>query len=183
MTELRAFQNELYAALCQSGENRCFLRLCADDRALWVTDLPRRQPDPRKVLAALQKLPVTCEKDEAAGLWRLDFTAEEWQRRLDALSDAAPPLPQDEALHGAYALCRLLLLHPAPFKAQPMDMIRAVVKATAGPREKLLAFVPAWHGAAATLVRQRMPLPSHAGRVLAVWIAEQDAAFGKEKRA
>lgn len=181
MIELRAFQTGLYKALCQNGENRCFLKLCADDGALWVTDLPKRCAAPERVAQALSALPVICNTDEKTGLWRLDFTPEEWQRRLDALPCALPPIPKDEALHAAYALCRLLLAHPSPLCEQPLAMIRAVVKAAQGKRETLLRAVPVWQGEAAILLRRHKPMPSAAGRILAAWLCFQQPSSAKEE--
>ena len=89
-------------------------------------------------------------------------------------------MPRDEALHPAYALSRLLLLHPAPVERQPMAQVREVAKLAAGAPGPLLAAVPALAGEAARRLRMGMPLAEGAGRVLADWIARMDAQRGQE---
>ena len=84
-----------------------------------VSDLPRRTGRLVSAMAVLDALGVRYETDPATGLWRLDWTAESWRDRLDRLPACLPALPREEALHPAYALCRLLLLHPARLKASP----------------------------------------------------------------
>lgn len=83
-------------------------------------------------LAALEVLGVKNEPDPETGLWRLDWTAESWRERLDRLPIHPPALPRAEALHPAYALCRLLMMHPAPVERQPLEQVREIVKLAAG---------------------------------------------------
>ena len=132
MIDLAGAQRAVYEALRAAADTPCFVRLCMDHGALWVSDLPRRTERLTPATAALDALGISCRTDPATVLWRLDWTAEGWRERLDRLPDRPPALPRDEALHPAYALCRLLLLHPAPVERQPMVQVREVAKLAAG---------------------------------------------------
>lgn len=180
MIDLAAVQRAVYEALREATGASCFVRLCMDHGALWVSDLPRRTDRLAPALEALEALGIKNEPDPETGLWRLDWTAESWRERLDRLPDRPPALPRDEALHPAFALCRLLLLHPAPVERQPMAQVREVAKLAAGAPGPLLAAVPALAGEAARRLRMGMPLAEGAGRVLADWIARMDAQRGQE---
>lgn len=180
MIDLAAVQRAVYEALREATGASCFVRLCMDHGALWVSDLPRRTDRLAPALEALEALGIKNEPDPETGLWRLDWTAESWRERLDRLPDRPSALPRDEALHPAYALCRLLLLHPAPVERQPMAQVREVAKLAAGAPGPLLAAVPALAGEAARRLRMGMPLAEGAGRVLADWIARMDAQRGQE---
>lgn len=174
MIDLAGVQRAIYEAIRGAAGAPCFVRLCMDHGALWVSDLPRRTKRLTPALAALEALELHCETDPATGLWRLDWTEEGWRERLDQLPDRTPALPRDEALHPAYALCRLLLLHPAPLERQPMAQVREVAKLAAGAPGPLLAAVPALAGEAARCLRMGTPLAEGAGRVLADWIVRMD---------
>ena len=180
MIDLAAAQRAVYEALREAAGAPCFVRLCTDHGALWVSDLPRRTDRLAPALAALETLGVKNEPDPETGLWRLDWTAESWRERLDRLPGHPPSLPRAEALHPAYALCRLLMMHPAPVERQPLEQVREIVKLTAGAPGPLLAAVPALAGEAARRLRMGMPLAEGAGRVLADWIARMDAQRGQE---
>lgn len=175
--DLAAAQGAVYQALREAAGANCFVRRCADDGALWVTDLPRRARGLSQVQEALEALGVAFTQD-AAGLWRLDWTAQAWRERVEGLPRRPPALPADEALHPAYALCRLLLLHPAPMERQPMEPLRAVVKRAAGGRDAMLSAVAALHGDAARRLREGRPLAQAAGRALAAWLTAQERANG-----
>lgn len=174
MIDLAGAQRAVYEALRAAAGAPCFVRLCMDHGALWVSDLPRRTKRLTPALAALEALELHCETDPATGLWRLDWTEEGWRERLDQLPDRPPALPYNEALHPAYALCRLLLFHPAPVERQPMAQVREVAKLAAGAPGALLVAVPALAGEAAQCLRMGMPLAEGAGRVLADWIVRMD---------
>lgn len=174
MIDLAGAQRAVYEALADTAGGRCFVRLCRDDGALWVTDLPLRGASTDRAQAALASLGVRWEAEPATGLWRLDWTGEEWRGRLDALPDGLPPFPRDEALHTAYALCRLLLAHPAPLREQPMQPIRGVVKRSCGPGAGLLRAVPAWLGDSARRLRQGEALAHGAGKALACWLEQME---------
>lgn len=174
MIDLAGAQRAIYETIRGAAGAPCFVRLCMDHSALWVSDLPRRTDRLAPALSALVALGIRCDTDPATGLWRLDWTAEGWRERLERLPDCLPALPRDEALHPAYALCRLLLLHPAPVERQPMAQVREMAKLTAGAPGPLLAAVPALTGEAARCLRMGLPLAEGAGRVLADWIARMD---------
>ena len=174
MIDLAGAQRAIYEAIRGAACAPCFVRLCMDHDALWVSDLPRRTERLNPALSALESLGLRCETDPATGLWRLDWTAEGWRERLERLPDCLPALPRDEALHPAYALCRLLMMHPAPVERQPLEQVREIVKLAAGTPGPLLAAVPVLTGEAARRLRMGMPLAEGAGRVLADWIARMD---------
>lgn len=171
MIDLAGAQRAIYETIRGAAGAPCFVRLCMDHGALWVSDLPRRTDRLAPALSALVALGIRCDTDPTTGLWRLDWTVEGWRERLDRLPDRPPALPRDEALHPAYALCRLLLLHPAPVERQPMAQVREMAKLAAGAPGPLLAAVPALTGEAARCLRMGLPLAEGAGRVLADWIA------------
>ena len=162
MIDLAAAQRAVYEALRSAADAPCFVRLCLDHGALWVSDLPRRTGRLVSAMAVLDALGVRYETDPATGLWRLDWTAESWRDRLDRLPACLPALPREEALHPAYALCRLLLLHPAPLESQPMAQVREVVKLAAGAPGPLLSAVPALAGESARRLRWASPWPKAA---------------------
>ena len=83
MIDLAAAQRAVYEALREATDASCFVRLCMDHGALWVSDLPRRTDRLAPALAALETLGVKNEPDPETGLWRLDWTAESWRERLD----------------------------------------------------------------------------------------------------
>ena len=174
MIDLAGAQRAIYETIRGAAGAPCFVRLCMDHSALWVSDLPRRTDRLAPALSALVALGIRCDTDPTTGLWRLDWTAEGWRERLERLPDCLPALPRDEALHPAYALCRLLLLHPAPVERQPMAQVREMAKLAAGAPGPLLAAVPALTGEAARCLRMGLPLAEGAGRVLADWIARMD---------
>lgn len=180
MIDLAGAQRAIYETIRGAAGAPCFVRLCMDHSALWVIDLPRRTDRLAPALSALEALGIRCDTDPATGLWRLDWTAEGWRERLKRLPDCLPALPRDEALHPAYALCRLLLLHPAPVERQPMAQVREMAKLAAGAPGPLLAAVPALTGESARRLRMGLPLAEGGGRVLADWIAHMDGQSRQE---
>ena len=89
-----------------------------------------------------------------------------------ALPDRIPLFPKQEMLHEAYALCRLLLLHPHECPA--LREARIMLKMTAGPEEVLLRTISEIHQRAAQAIRQGKPAGCEAGRILAAWIREKE---------
>lgn len=179
MLELQKAQEAIYQALRASGAEGSFLRLSRDDQALWVTDLPRRRVPLDEAEALLNALNVECALDERTGLWRLNWTLAGWMNALASLPTEPPALPKEDELHPAYALCRLLLFHPAPLERQPMERLCQMAKLAQGPREALMRSLPACYGDAAARLRLGQPLPSAAGRILASWL-KQAAPKSKE---
>lgn len=164
---LRAAQGEAYAAL---GGAPCFLRRDAADGALFVSDLPRKADAPavEAAQAALERCGFASWTE--GGLLRVDATLARYEALLAALPDAPPSLPDDDALHPAYALCRLWLSRPAaPLAEQPLEPLRCVLKRLES-RAELLRQVPRLHGESAALLRRHAPLSYAAGRVLAEWL-------------
>ena len=173
MIDLAAAQKELYQELCQKGGGKCFVRICSDDGALWISDVPRLGIDLPALRERLERRGLAVLPDASRALCRLDWTAEAWRSRLEGLPAQPPPLPANEELHPAYALCRLLLMHPAPLERQPMEMVRRVLKLTAQDGA-LKRAIPALHGLCAQRLRRGEALPSAAGGILAAWLAGQE---------
>lgn len=173
---LKAEQHRLYGLL--PADARCFVRVCDDDSALWVSDLPRRTTDCEGLADMLRAAGFKARLDEASRLWYVDWTEERWQEMLNGLPTECPLLPAQNCYHEAYALCRLWLLHPAGRTTENLPMIRRVLKLTADTQQKLLRSVRALHGEAAANLRTGKAPAYDAGRILAAWLNEH--AYGKE---
>lgn len=173
---LKAEQQRLYKLLPE--ETRCFVRMCDDDRALWVSDLPRRHGHDGETADRLQKAGFSVCHDEKDGLWYIDWTSETWQRILAVLPDSLPVFPAESEYHEIYALCRLWLLHPAPFSETPLPVLRRVVKLTAQPKFKMVRAARPLYEEASVQLRLGEKNCSAAGRVLAFWLSEH--TNGKE---
>ena len=161
----RAEQQRLFDLLSQQGQ--CFVRLCGDDSALWVSDLPRRA----NCDGLVEKLRNEgFEVRIADGLLYADWTEKNRQKYLSALPTELPALPLRPELHEAYALCRLLLLHPSEEKNRHMPMLRQMVKLTLRQPSDLFRAVRRMHEETAVSIRNGHAAASDAGRVLADWL-------------
>ncbi len=172
---LGALQQSAYACLAES-DAPCFLRRSQDDAFLFVTDLPRHVEEARwqPLLPQLARAGFLCRPDPSRGLLNLDAELAAYEALLASLPLAPPPFPPSDALHAAYALCRLLLLHPAPLAHQPLGPLRHLLKQWAGgsPALVLRAVFPL-REAAAGLLREKQPLPHAAGQLLSAWLAQR----------
>lgn len=173
---LKAEQQRLYELMPE--DTRCFVRMCDDDRALWVSDLPRRRGHDAEVAECLQKAGYSVCYDEQTGLWYIDWTSETWQRILAVLPNSLPAFPAESEYHETYALCRLWLLHPAPFSETPLPILRRVVKLTAQPKIKMVRAAQSLYEEASVQLRLGKIVCSAAGRVLACWLSNH--MTGKE---
>lgn len=163
----KAEQKRLYESL-PSG---CFLRMCRDDRAMWVSDWPRREPNPSGLLEPLKSMGFHAWLED--GLCYLDWTEEHWKEMLLPLDKSLPAFPKEERWHEAYALCRFWLLHPQVFSADMLPVLRKVVKLTEEPEEKMLKSVRSLYAQAAETWREKGFCASAAGLVLAAWLKER----------
>lgn len=163
--DLHNEQFAVYQAIKQISL-RSFVRICKEDHALWVSDLPRHTSS----LPQLMDTDVLCWTDSEKKLLYLDWTEAGWRRRMDALPASPPALPVQESLHSAYALCRFLLLHPAELTANHLPFLRRMIKAL----DKGNPEIQLWHEQAAQALRAGKPMASCAGRLLAEWIAQQE---------
>lgn len=159
----------------------CFVRLSHTHDCLFVSDLPSRV-DPSTVSAAISSLDglgLIARNDGA--LLRLDGTLPLYERLLQDHPTEPPPLPAEDRLHPAYALCCLLLLHPAPLERQPQEPLRQMLKLmeTLDVRALLQAVGPL-HAQCAEWLRKRLPLPFAAGQVLACLLAQLECGHGKK---
>ncbi len=176
--KLKAEQQRLYALMPQ--ESRCFVRVCDHDTALWVSDLPRRQADCTKTEKRLRQAGFTVRLDEESCLWYVDWTEEQWRAVLSGLPGELPALPDDEAYHEIYALCRLYLLHPSGLEAEHLPVLRKTIKITAMQPGKRLGAVRSLHEEAASRLREGKSIACAAGLVLAAWLREIEN--GKETK-
>ena len=164
MRSYRQAQQELYALL-QERSPGLSLRRSRDFQSLWVAFGRGEWPE----------LPGIRAQRQSNGLWLLDFTREQWQKETVGLPQVAPPFfPEQEE---AYALCRLLLAHPAPLEEQPMEPLRQVYRFVSG--EATLAGL---REEAALCLRKGLPLASLAGGMLARWLEENKTNGQEEKR-
>ncbi len=152
----------LYESLQAFQSNGFFLRCSDTPEGLLVCDLPRRGGDLSGAEAALTRLGWRLLPEKKPGLWLLDRTEPAWQAMADALPATLPAFPAQEEDFAAYALCRLLLLHPAPLSRQPMELNRALWLWTVRHGS-----LKAFHETCAALLRQKKPLPTLGGQLLA----------------
>lgn len=170
---LEAYERRLRAA---AGAD-CFIRRSRGDDALWASDLPRRLRDAEALRDAERRMNeagALCRTDERACLWYIDLCGEKYAKLVGALPTEPPPIPRDDGLHAVYALCRLLLCHPAPLSEQPLAPLRAVLKRFDLPRAQMTALAPELHGTCAERLRKHQALPSAAGGALALWLSRED---------
>ncbi len=152
----------LYEALQAFQSNGFFLRCSDTSEGLLVCDLPRRGGDLSGAEEALTRLGWRLLPERRPGLWLLDRTEAVWQELSAHLPRELPAFPAREEEFAAYALCRLLLLHPAPPAVQPMELNRALWLWTVRPGS-----LKALHETCAALLRQKKPLPTLGGQLLA----------------
>ncbi len=170
-------RQECYGLLARD-DTRCFLHRSEDDCSLFVSDLPRRVTDAalNDTLLALDRAGYKAWVRQ--GLVHVDASLPKWETVLSPLPLQPPPLPHNDLLHPAYALCRLLLLHPAELNLQPLGPLREMVKwADPLTLKPCLTHIPKLHEHCALLLRQGQPLPHAAGRVLAAWLSAANTAL------
>ena len=170
MADLLHLQEQAFRLLRESGQ-ACFLRISKTEDCLWVTDLPRRTDSLADVEHSLAELGLRCTLDPSSRLWHIDLTPAMYAAWSSHLPTTPPPFPADELLHEAYALCRLLLAHPAPLADQPLSPIRSILKWLAFPSH--CPFPSALHGQCAALLRQGQPLPHLGGQLLAARLTQK----------
>ena len=170
MPDFKVMQLSVFETLQKKGA-RGFVRVCIQNDALWVSDCPRRTADLSEAEKELSRLGICTRLDAEAGLWYLDLTDDAWADMLNELPDEIPPLPENECLHPAYALCRLWLLHPDAEKG--LFEARMIWKLMNGPEEKMLAAIPLLHETAACALREGKAVGYEAGKLLAGWLREK----------
>ena len=151
-----------------------FLRLYGQDTFLFVSDLPRRvsAQELSAIRQSLRERGFETQVD-STNLLLIDLQPERWQILLNTFQGAkAVPFPRNDALHGVYALARLLGRHPAALAQQPMELLRAAFKRYNG-KDGLPKLAPSLQARCAQLLRQGKPLPSALQNVLYVWLAKQ----------
>ena len=163
-------QTEARAIIAEHTDARFFMRQPNENHSLWVSDLPRRT-DAFTTEAAMRSLRAhgfPCECHASSRLLAIDLSLERYDALLNTLPQVPPPMPADDRLHPAYALCRLLLLHPSPLSAQPLAPLRLLLHAAP---EIPFDSLPALHRECAAWLRAGQPLPHAAGQVLATLLS------------
>ena len=154
-------------------QDQAFVRLYGQDTFLYISDAPRRMPGDTliRILQAMDSRDWIAEID-SSNLLLIDLKPGRWKALLDSFpyTDLVP-IPQNEALHGVYALARLLAKHPSPFEAQPMEWIRGAMKRLA-VKGGLQEYALQLHTACAAMLRSKKPLPSALANVFNAWLAE-----------
>ena len=161
---LKSEQQRLFALM--PTDAHCFVKLCDDDRALWVSDLPRRTAD----LPDLDAFGYHGVLDEQSRLWYIDWTEKRRQALMADLPVQLPAFPDEECYHEAYALCRLWMSRPGEWNADTAPVIRRMLKLTAQKDNQLLKAVPAFTGLAAEAMRLGKPSAYPAGQILCEWL-------------
>ncbi len=165
---LAALQAEAYALL---GGDGAFVRRSAKEDCLFVSDLPRHADTAAVESAKLRLAESGLTARAQNGLLYVDATPPRFKALLTLLPNTPPKaLPADDALHPAYALCRLWLHGPAaPLEEQPLGPLRRMLLSGDAPAE-LIRRVPRLYAQSAAWLRAHEPLPCAAGRVLSDWL-------------
>ena len=149
---------------------RPFLRRAAQDAHLLVTDAPQRLKDPHRVKNALKAAGLLAAEGDK--LWYLDAPLAWYAALHKSLSQAAPSIPEDDALLPLFHLCHMLCKHPAPIDVQPLHMIRKTIKAMEAGEKAMLELSNSLPPQLALHLREKKALPSMAGGLIAMWLNE-----------
>lgn len=141
----------------------CMLRLSRDDDALFVTDLPRREPDGREKAAALSGAGFSVrEKD---GLWLIDPDDALWRAVIRQAPDEPLLIRADTPAQLAFLAVRLCR-DPVPEHLQPVRPLRLLLKCI--DLKQADRFAQRMPPLLAGYLRARRPLPRAAGQYL-IW--------------
>ena len=148
-----------------------FLRRADSDDYLLCSDAPRRLPHPACVKRLFHEagLPIT-EKD---GLWFLDSRAGDYEKLDSALPEDMPENLPEEKYMDIWALCHMLSGHASIAACQPLWAVRRTLKAIEAGDKQVLSLSESLPPRLAVLLRQKEPLPSLAGKLLAIWLREK----------
>ena len=169
--KLKTEQSRLYALFPK--ETRCFVRVCDDDLALWVSDFPRKTENCAGTAGMLREAGYEVLHDQTARLWYIDWTDAYWLQQLESLPEEIPPFPFDDEYHEAYALCRLYMNHSAGFDHGQLATLRRILKLQLETMPKSKRDIRALYEQAALQLRNGQKLPFAAGKLLAAWLNEQ----------
>lgn len=172
MAELMKRQQRLWDLLMEHSPIQPMLRISREDDCLWICDLSRRLDKSvcETVRMYLEQSGFSVCSQERTRLWQIDLHPTD-----DLFTDESSrllPFPNNEQLHGAYALYRMLKKHPSPYEQQPSPLIRSILKRTLKPPEETSFF--GITSQCAALLNRKQPLPSAACKALAQWINQED---------
>lgn len=172
MADLSTRQQQLWQLLCETASKQPMLRLSRTDDCFWICDLPRRISDTAQIRTRLEAAGYSVTTGETDGLWHIDLSPTDVLYTPPA---ERPCLPQRSALHTLYALCRLLLAHPAPQEEQPMPLVRALMKLSVLEAEERNRQAVKLYSLCAERLNRRLALPFAACGLLVKTIQEEDA--------
>lgn len=169
MIDLRAAQQAVYQMI-SSIHPRAFVRLCKEDCALWVSDLPRHCSEMQLIRNADFHSWVDTERN----LLYLDWSEETWKRQINMLPETLPLFPQNEKLHDAYALCSLLMAHPGQYSQTELPFLRKMLKTIFASPHKMAQCCNEMREETASMLRKGDKTPYSVGRLLASWLKEKE---------
>lgn len=156
--------------------SRAFVRRAKTDDAMYVSDAPRRlEKDALSLLEyQLNQNGFDCHVTEN-GLWKIDLTDSRLFALLHTYPDAEnADIPEKNEDLPVYGLFRILKKHPAPWKRQPREIIRALLKRMDQPREEMNRISQPILEICAEKLRKGMTLPSEAAPMLAYWLNHKE---------
>ncbi len=170
---LYALRREANALFDAEGfpNGKPFARRAAQDAYLLVSDAPQRLLNPERAKAALEHAGLLAAVGDK--LWYLDAPFSWYAQLANALPQAAPQRPEKDAHLPLWHLCRTLFAHPAPVETQPLDTVRKVLKAMETGEKAILDLNLCLPPHLAALLREKKPLPTLAGGLIALWLNEQ----------
>lgn len=172
MVDLSTRQQQLWQLFCGHGNVQPMLRLSRTDDCFWICDLPRRISDTAQTKTVLEAAGFSVTQGGKDRLWHIDLLQSD---ELFAPPEQKLPMPRKDSLHTLYALCRLLLAHPAPMEHQPMPLVRALMKLSVLEGEERIKHTAKLHAICAERLNRRLPLPYAACGLLVKTIQREDA--------
>lgn len=170
MVDLTFLQQRLHIALQQIVP--CFLRVNTADDSLFISDFSRKRPDWKTAAKAAESLGFLAFLDEASQLLHFDLSWEKYEELSRMIFAQMPDFPADDEELPLFSLCRLLLAHPAPLSAQPMNLNRKILKLIFYPR-LFTSALPQLQAECAVLLRNHSPLPHLGGQFLAAALSKK----------
>ncbi len=169
MADLMKQQQRLWKLLADETQRPPMLRLSRKDDCCWVCDLPRRVGECETTQRKLEAEGFAILSHAEDGLWHIDPC---WQPATGA---SLPPFPDEETLHTAYALLRLLWFHPcSPEAPQPMPLVRAIAKQCCIAPEQAASGFETLYESCAQLLREGKTLPALAGPYLQTYLDKEE---------
>ena len=166
-------QQEVYTILTNCAqEHHFFLKRNNDERALFISDYPRRAKAIAKAENLLRSHGYVLTQQNA-DLWHIDMTVTKYARCMPVEQELRFPIC--EKWHEAYALCRFLLLHAQEDREETLPLVRSMMKTMMVGEKEVLQHVSQWHERAVYLQRTKQPLSRFAFLLLTHYIQERNS--------